>query len=112
MTIKELTLSISEIVPMGEFRNAKPMMSITWEIDAVENYDKVFEEAKLELKNRFSALLPSIINRAEHNLKVEDAKNNCSVHSTAMSSAISKKTGKPYNFHREGKQMCFGAGFV
>ena len=106
MTIKDLTLSISEIVPMGEFRNTKPMMSITWEGDIN------FEKAQEELKARFSAWLPTIINKAEHKIQVEDNKKNCSVHSVAMSEAISKKTGKPYNFHREDKKMCFGAGWV
>ena len=106
MKVKELTLSISEIVPMGEFRNTKPMMSITWDGDID------FEKAQQELKDRFSAWLPSIINKAEHNLQKEETKNMCSVHSIAMSEAVSKKTGKPYKFHRQDKQMCFGSGFV
>lgn len=36
----------------------------------------------------------------------------CNEHGVEMRSAVSKKTGKPYGFHRnEGGQICFGRGY-
>jgi len=32
----------------------------------------------------------------------------CAIHGSEMKIAISKKTGKPYWYHRVGKEMCFG----
>jgi hypothetical protein len=36
----------------------------------------------------------------------------CSEHGEPMQSAVSKKTGKPYGFHRNAEgQICFGRGY-
>lgn len=36
----------------------------------------------------------------------------CNEHGVEMKSAVSKKTGKPYGFHRnEDNQICFGRGY-
>ena len=36
----------------------------------------------------------------------------CGEHGEAMQSAVSKKTGKPYGFHRNADgQICFGRGY-
>lgn len=113
MKIKELTLSISEIVPMGEFRNAKPMMSITWE---VSDGSVDFFAAQDELKERFSAWLPSIINRAEHTIKKEDQAENCYTHNIPFTkSGFTEKDGKKikWSMHRDTNgQVCFGKGYL
>ena len=106
MKIKELTLSISEIVPMGEFRNSKPMMSITWEGEIN------FEKAQTELKDRFSAWLPSIINRAEHKIAKEENANTCKTHSMPFTKFGESTKGKWSMHKNEQGEACFGTGYL
>lgn len=106
--IKEISLSMSEVVPMGEFRNARPHMSITWEVEGAEDMDIVFKEAQDELKKRFTDWLPTAINSAKHSQTNNTAGVMCQIHNVPLQEAISKKTGKPYKFHRVGNEMCWG----
>lgn len=102
MKIKELKISMSEIVPTGEFKNVRPHMEITWEAESGEDMD--FEVAQKTLKDRFYAWLPDIINKAEHKEKKEqeakEVKERCPIHNIAWEREGVGKNNKPYAYHK------------
>ena len=113
MKLTKLEIGISEIVPTGEYTNARPHMSITFEAD---NGEIDFEKAEAELTARFNAWLPSIINKAVNNQHIkEDAAANkatpsmCPIHNVPFDlSGVSKKNGRPWAGHKdEHGVMCW-----
>jgi hypothetical protein len=125
MKITEISLSMSEIVPTGDYKNTRPHMSITWGVDEVQDYDKLFAQAQEEIKARFNAWLPSIINKAQHNQAKSEARSEaqqsgdtqpCPLHKKASGDpvAMKKRAGGFFSHARPlngGWDYCNGSGW-
>jgi len=78
----------------------------------------------VELENALAKILPiykkfreaiSVIKeatRSEPNAPKTGISATCEVHNIKMAEGFSKKTGKPYWYHRDDDKICFGKGYV
>lgn len=81
-----------------------------WEdfLDAKKNVDKIVGKREAESQ----PTPPPYVADAPAPVQAPAQQGFCNTHNVPMAQAISKKTGKPYWYHKnEQGQMCFGRGF-
>lgn len=115
--IKETKIKLGRTVNIGDFENYKPELEITFEgeVNYAEAFKLVQEEIELEadrlrtnVKN--SQNVPPPVPKAQNDFPDKEV---CEVHKVPLKTAVSKKTDKPYTYHRSTDgQMCFGKGYV